>query len=47
MFEALVVSVVALGAKGTPLVLVQRMLGIEIEQSPAMLNPPKFPLLLY
>jgi hypothetical protein len=46
MFAALVVSIVALGAKRTPLVFVQVMPGTEIAQSPDRLNPPKAPELL-
>src|SRR5579885_3146796 len=47
MFDAFVVSVVALAAKGTPFVFVQVMLGIDTEQSPPIVKPANLPRLLY
>ena len=47
MFVALVVSVVALGAKATPAVLVQEMFGTVIVQSPAKVKPANADALLY
>ena len=44
---ALVVSIVALGAKTVPAVFVQVMLGTASVQSPLKSNPPKAPALLY
>jgi len=48
MFVAFVVSVVALAAKDVPFVFVQTIFGIVPRvQSPAIVNPPKAPELLY